>query len=350
MARALRSLGVDVRFVVGRKVASVDQPLDEFETEYIRSPYLRDVEYRYSGSPWRILRAASLRARRMDDRLFQMAALKRLLADKQADVFQVCALADLAARLTEAGRKAVVRWTGPPSGYMAGWAVRCSGSFSHGESYEAAKRCGLNPAHIVAGCDTELFRPPVRREYLRDRCEFIFVGRCVPVKNLEFLLSGFAEARRRSHGLRLSIVGDGDSLPGIRKRIAELGIADSVRLPGFLHGADLAQQYQAADCFVLVSLYESFSLVALEAMSSGLPLILSRVGHLPRFVEQHQAGSLVEPGDVQGLADEMLRWQEQVEERRRTGENNRRVIEEQYSWKSSARKLLDYYESLCRKA
>ncbi|HOB73951.1 MAG TPA: glycosyltransferase family 4 protein [Phycisphaerae bacterium] len=347
MARALQRLGAQVRFVVGRRVFGLDCPLEEFETHYIRSPYLRGFEYRHGNSRYRVVRSIGMRARRKDDLWFGRRVISHILArDRDTDVFQVCALAEVAARLTEAGRKAVVRFPGPPTPTMAAWTRRCSGCFTHGASYEGALQMGLKPALIVAGCDMDLFHPPEKRSGRAGQCRFIFVGRCIPVKNLDFLVDGFAAARRRLPELTLTIVGDGNCLPVIRRKVEGLGLSGAVEFPGFLSGRALADQYRAADCFTLVSQYESFSLVALEAMSSGLPLILSQVGHLPRFIEDHQAGTLVKPGDVAGLADAMVWWAEHPEARAATGCRNRATVEKHFSWDASARKLLTFYESL----
>jgi glycosyltransferase involved in cell wall biosynthesis len=348
MGRTLRLLGHEVSFVVGRRLSRLDLPLEEFETVYLRTPYLRGVEYRQGKSGGRLLGGAGTRLRRLDDYLFAQAALRFLRKAGDAEVYQVCALSFLAAKLTDCGLKAVVRWPGPPGEKAARYARRAAASFSHGKSYEGAKVFLPDTQCIVAGCDQDLFRPPENRERGIGQCGFVFVGRCVPVKNLEFLIEGFAEARRARPAITLTIVGDGEMLPSLKRVSSGLLLGDAVQFKGALAGEELASSYRQADCFVLVSTYESFSLVCLEAMSSGLPLILSRVGHLPTFVEKYGAGTLVEPGDVRGLAEAMIWWADHPESRRTTGLRNRRVIEESYSWESSARRLVSLYESIVR--
>jgi glycosyltransferase involved in cell wall biosynthesis len=63
-------------------------------------------------------------------------------------------------------------------------------------------------------------------------------------------------------------------------------------------------------------------------------------------VEQFDAGTLVDPGDVNSLAGAMVWWADHAEARRETGERNRRTIEDRFSWEASARALLAFYESL----
>lgn len=346
MARALSRLGVQVQFVVGRRPVRIDQPLDEFETHYVVTPYLRSVSYRYCDSSIRAIRAVAARVRRLDDFMFERAAFRYLKNDHTSDVFQLCTTAQLGARLADIGRKAVVRWPGPPSPRSAAHARKVAATFSHGASYDAAVKLLPDTHHIVAGCDTDLFRPPDARPKIKGECRFIFVGRCIPVKNLAFLLQAFALARASRPLLKLTIVGDGALLADLRRKSLVLGLGDAVRFAGFLTGEALAEEYRTADCFTLVSTYESFSLVCLEAMASGLPLILTNVGHLPTFVNRFAAGTLVEPTSHASLADALVRWADDPEERERVGRQNRLTVEENFSWEASARRLLELYESL----
>jgi glycosyltransferase involved in cell wall biosynthesis len=191
-----------------------------------------------------------------------------------------------------------------------------------------------------------LFQPPLDRPRNKGICRFLFVGRCIAVKNLEFLVRGFGEALRQRPDLTLRIVGDGESVPALKSRVSELGIQRRVEFVGFQAGADLARHYQWADCFTLVSRFESFSLVALEAMSSGLPLILSRVGHLPTFINEYNAGTLIEPDNVRELADAMIHWADHPELRQEIEGRNRQTVVSRFSWQASARKLLAYYETI----
>jgi hypothetical protein len=94
LARALRSLGCDVRFLIGRRWRQADLPLDEFPTTYIRTPYLRWVQYRVADHPFWPLRKLAAAATRLDLALFAREALRRLRDEPgtQADVYQLCGL------------------------------------------------------------------------------------------------------------------------------------------------------------------------------------------------------------------------------------------------------------------
>jgi len=346
MARALRALGADVRFCVGRRRAKIDEPLPEFPTEYLTTPYLRNIEYRYKEHPWRIMRSASYRSRLIDNRLFINRAFRHLRRDIGTDIYQVCNLPRLGAMLAETGRRAVIRWPGPPSRESAAFAARCAGCFSHGKSYEQSRQYLPETQHIVAGCDTELFHPPDQRNAAPGKCRFLFVGRCVSVKNLDVLIDAFAVVNQLRPETRLTIVGEGELRPALMDKARALDMADVIAFPGFLAGPELAEQYRQADCFVLLSQYESFSLVALEAMSSGLPLVLADVGHLPFFVNELKAGVLVEPNDASAASEAMIALADDADRREEIGQWNHETVKKRYSWTASARKLLAFYESI----
>jgi len=348
MARALAKIGVEIRFVTGRRVRRLDFPLDDFQTTYIKTPYLRTIDYRFNKTKSRLFAAGLRRLRWLDGRLFSLSAKRLLLRDSSSDIYQICALAWLGAELTSAGRMAVIRWPGPPSERVASLARNCAGVFSHGTSYEEARKWDPRVEYIVAGCDTELFRPREKKPAEPGQCRFLFVGRCIPVKNLEFLIKGFGEAKKYRPDIGLEIVGDGALLRKLKEQATALNLKEAITFSGALSGSALAERYQAADCFTLVSTYESFSLVAQEAMSSGLVLILSKVGNLPFFVEKFKAGSLIESGSVEQLRDAMIWWADNPAERIKTGKRNREAVEGNFTWEASAKKLRAFYERLLK--
>ena len=103
---------------------------------------------------------------------------------------------------------------------------------------------------------------------------------------------------------------------GLRARIKTLGIGDLVSFAGPQPQETLRTYYVAADVTVLPSHYESFGMVALEAMACGSPVVASRVGGLTTTVRDGVTGFLVAEGDVNALAgrletllaDPDLRW------------------------------------------
>jgi D-inositol-3-phosphate glycosyltransferase len=181
---------------------------------------------------------------------------------------------------------------------------------------------GADPTHatvIPCGVDTALFRPG-DRDAARARIApgeaplLLYVGRIAPIKGLETLLDAVVRLRARGSGVRLLIVGGEADEPAdgheaeIRRRVDALGLHEAVRFVGAQPQDALRDYYVAADVTVLPSYYESFGMVALEAMACGSPVIGSRVGGLATTVRDGVTGFLVPDGDAGALGEriEML--------------------------------------------
>ncbi|MEX2145410.1 MAG: glycosyltransferase [Candidatus Rokuibacteriota bacterium] len=191
-------------------------------------------------------------------------------------------------------------------------------------------RYGADPARVAVvpcGVDTALFAPSdtgVARAALGVGAGpvLLYVGRLAPIKGLHTLLDAIARLRAAGRPLQMLIVG-GDTderLDGheadLRRRLDTLGLGDSVRFVGAQPQDRLRAYYVAADATVLPSYYESFGMVALEAMACGRPVIASRVGGLQTTVRDGVTGVLVPEHDAAALAemidrvlgDPALRW------------------------------------------
>lgn len=122
------------------------------------------------------------------------------------------------------------------------------------------------------------FDSGVRREvraelHVNDAFLLLTVGRLSAVKNQPFLLDVFAEIRRRTQTAKLLIVGEGPMRSALERRADYLGISDDVLLVG--NRRDVPKLMQAADFFVLPSMYEGFGTAAVEAQAAGLPSLVS---------------------------------------------------------------------------
>ena len=176
---------------------------------------------------------------------------------------------------------------------------------------------GADPARVAVipcGVDVELFRPrpaETARKRLGLDAEHVllFVGRLTPIKGLETLLRALAVLR--SDGLaktRLTLLvvggakGDEAGSEHLRGLANDLGVGAWVDFRGPQPQDVLPDYYAAADVCLMPSRYESFGMVALEAMASGVPVIASRAGGLAVTVQEGVTGRLVPEGDVPALA------------------------------------------------
>jgi glycosyltransferase involved in cell wall biosynthesis len=103
----------------------------------------------------------------------------------------------------------------------------------------------------------------------------LFVGRLMPIKNLENLIRAFRLVSVRDPTSNLVIVGEGPSKKDLISLTKKLDLEQKVLFTGAMRYEDLPGIYNMADVFVLPSLYESFSLVVLEAAACGVPIVIS---------------------------------------------------------------------------
>lgn len=133
--------------------------------------------------------------------------------------------------------------------------------------------------------------------------KILSVGNLVPAKNQRLLLEAFAELAR-SVDCGLVIYGEGPERGPLAERATELGIADRVSLPGFVE--DVGRAYTDADLFVLSSDWEGYSLVLVEALQAGLPVVSTDCDFGPReILAEGQFGRLVPTGDASAMARAM---------------------------------------------
>jgi N-acetyl-alpha-D-glucosaminyl L-malate synthase BshA len=147
-----------------------------------------------------------------------------------------------------------------------------------------------------------------------------------PVKNVEQVVRVFAAVHDRMDA-RLVMVGDGPEKPKAEHLARQLGVARHVL---FLGNQEVMEELlPLADVFLLPSSTESFGLVALEAMSAGVPVVASRVGGLPELVEHGVSGYLEPVDDVEAFVRAVLRVLEDPKAARRMGRaGRRRAIDE----------------------
>jgi len=213
-------------------------------------------------------------------------------------------------------------------------------------------------AQIYNGVDLERFRPSPAGRVPIPACPFQdpgywlvgTVGRLEAVKDQVNLARGFAhalrsrpEARRR---LRLVIAGEGSVRPEIERILRDEGALELVWLSG--ERADVPDLMRGLDCFVLPSLAEGISNTVLEAMASGLPVIVTRVGGNPELVEDGMTGRLVPPADPAALASEILSYYADPATARRHGRAGRHLAARRYSLEQMVKRYDELYGDLLR--
>jgi glycosyltransferase involved in cell wall biosynthesis len=195
------------------------------------------------------------------------------------------------------------------------------------------------------GVDAELFRPLAEGKRRPGRI-IATASADVPLKGLVYLVEAVAKLRTERR-CDLVVVGKAAPNGAVRAAIDRYGIGDSVRFETGIERLQLVELYAEAEVAVVPSLYEGFSLPALEAMSCGLPVVATNVGALPEVVGRDgDAALLVPPRDAGALAAAVGRLLDDEELRGRMGTVGRRRVLDLYTWGVSARATVDHYDKV----
>ncbi|MQA00843.1 MAG: glycosyltransferase [Dehalococcoidia bacterium] len=209
-------------------------------------------------------------------------------------------------------------------------------------------------AVIPLGVDLETFRPrdrgAARSRRGIDAAERILlaVGRIEPLKGLDIFVRALGEMTDLARVTLLVIGGDERAeaeVARLRAIASEIGVQEHVRFLGPVAHEALPDYYNAADVVVMPSFYESFGLVAVEAMASGVPVVASRVGGLASTVADGRTGYLVPWRCPEPFAEkvELLLRNEPL----RASLGRAGVVRMQsYSWAAVSERLCDLYAEL----
>jgi sugar transferase (PEP-CTERM/EpsH1 system associated) len=216
-------------------------------------------------------------------------------------------------------------------------------------------------AHIPNGVDTSKFSPAngalcgkragqsASRNALRqqlglppDAILVGSVGRLDAVKDLRTLLSGFARIKGRFPSARLVMVGDGPLRQELFDFACELNLTHDVQWLG--QRDDVPLLYRCFDLFVQTSVFEGMSNTVLEAMASGLPVIVTRTGGNEELVTTGENGVVIEVGAVEALAEAMANYLQDGSLRGTHGAGGRQRARERFDLSLMARRYAALYE------
>lgn len=165
-------------------------------------------------------------------------------------------------------------------------------------------------------------------------------GRHCEQKDFRTLIDAAALLAKGGPPFRAVIAGEGPLLDANRRRAEERGVADRLLFPGNL--ADLARLMQAADAFILPSLWEGLPLVLLEALAAGTPFVGTRIAGVTEVVTDGETGLLADPGDAASLAAAVARLADPAL-RTRLSEAGRALVRRRFSFARVAEQLDAHY-------
>jgi D-inositol-3-phosphate glycosyltransferase len=186
----------------------------------------------------------------------------------------------------------------------------------------------------------------------------LFVGRIEPLKGLDTLIKGVACLRVKdlAEPVHLAVIGgDPDAAPEemsaemvrIQKMCDELTVGKMVAFLGKRSQDTLPYYYSAAEVVVMPSHYESFGMVALEAMACGTPVIASQVGGLAFLIQDGMTGYHVPDGDDDALCEKLTALLGDTALRRTLGKNAAEYAQN-YAWDKIAGRIVGLYKDLSR--
>ena len=208
---------------------------------------------------------------------------------------------------------------------------------------------GVDPErlHIVhVGVDPQQFRPIDNVNVVPGRL-MTTASADVAMKGLAFLLEALAKLRAKDDSIHLVVIGKPKYDSKATQLIKELNLAESIEFVSGVTDQRIVELYNEAEVAIVPSLYEGFSLPAIEAMSCGVPLVATTGGALPEVVGADGVTALqVPPGDSDALAQKIGWALEQTNLRSVVGAAGRERVIQNFSWKITAERTVEHYRAL----
>tara|TARA_Y100000590_G_scaffold279551_2_gene313955 strand:+ start:4115 stop:5293 length:1179 start_codon:yes stop_codon:yes gene_type:complete len=206
---------------------------------------------------------------------------------------------------------------------------------------------------ITPGVNLQVFQPGNRSKAkeklsLSSGKMVLYAGRVEPLKGIDIAINAISKLEL-NEVVDLIVVGGDSTSDTIVAELKELarsfGIYKQVKFVGSVRQSLLAEFYRAADALIFPSYYESFGLVALEAMASGTPVVASRVGGLPQLIKNGETGYLVPFRCPESFTEKLEVILSNPILQDAIGASARRDAMD-YSWGNAAKKLARFYFSL----
>lgn len=192
--------------------------------------------------------------------------------------------------------------------------------------------------------DTDYFILPAKPRVLKP-FRFLTIAFLISCKGIDILLHAFARAFSNDKNVILEIGGDGPQRDKLENLANRLGIRDQVKFLGVLSREAVRQALWRANTFVLPSYAETFGVVLIEAMATGLPVIATRCGG-PEDIVTPEVGFLVDPGDVKALAQVLKTIRSDYNRFMMKTHEIRKVAVTRFSYEAVVNQMLFHYKKI----
>jgi glycosyltransferase involved in cell wall biosynthesis len=205
---------------------------------------------------------------------------------------------------------------------------------------------GVDPARVTVvplGVDPSTWRPVESVARVPGRI-MTTTSADVPLKGLVYLIEALAKMRTEREDAHLVVVGALREGGAVDQAIERFGLRDDVRFVSGESDDEIARRYAEAAVAVVPSLYEGFSLPAIEAMACGVPLVVTSAGALPEVAgENGESAVVVDPADAGALAHAVTELLADRDRAERLGAAGKARALSRYSWDRVAAATLEQY-------
>jgi glycosyltransferase involved in cell wall biosynthesis len=200
----------------------------------------------------------------------------------------------------------------------------------------------MDIAVIPNGVDIQCYHPASKKK-TGGPINLLSVGRLITRKRVDWLIDAVALAVQEGLDVRLNVVGEGNLLADLQKKVADMRLCERIVFMGLVQRQQMPEVYRANDIFVMASQHEGMSNAMLEAVASGLPVITTPCEGADELIGEN--GVLVNHPDLQefvAAVNLIATDKDKYSAMSKAG----RDIAEQFSWSAVAQRYIQYYEKL----
>lgn len=242
------------------------------------------------------------------------------------------------------GRRKIHSWRIP---FLFSVLKRASGFFTVSDSLGAnIQNTGKINYEVISNVvDTDFFKLGPQKTHV-DVKRFLAIAELKTYKGLHLLIQAFAQAFKGQEHIILEIGGEGREENNLKKLVHKLGMEKQIKFLGVLSRSQVRDALYRADAFVLPSDYETFGVVFIEAMATGLPVIASRSGGPVEIIKNDELGILINPGQIVEIKEALIRILNNISMGLYNAEKIRCYIIKNYSYEVVVEKLSRVYQQV----
>jgi len=236
------------------------------------------------------------------------------------------------------------------------WRVICCSNYMREEVIRFFNTPSDKIAVIPNGVDAARFESheclrEFRSRYASDQEKIIlYVGRLVPEKGANVLLGAMPRVLSSHPEAKVVVVGEGYYKEELMRIAGRLNISSKVYFTGYVDDWTLGSLYKCASIAVFPSLYEPFGIVALEAMASGIPVVVSDTGGLSEIVENNVSGLKVEPNNSEALSRAISYLLDNPDFAEHLKQEAFKKVTRTYNWRAIAERTAELYFQTLKEA